>query len=259
MPTKALGETLKEYMVVGRKLPTEKEPSRFWYFVSMLRRVKKANGEILSCKQIFPDKVAGSVKNYGVWLKYDSRTGHHNMYREYRDVTVAGAVTQAYRDMGARHRAQADRIHILKVQAVKAADTKRAGIKMFHDSKINSPQNAQSLISPMAAIPEGDYEKGKKVFKQRCLQCHVVDSKATKTGPTLHGLIGRKSGTVDGFDYSAANKNKGVVWTRETLFEYLLNPKKYIPGTKMVFAGLKKADERADLIKYLEVESAKPI
>lgn len=89
--------------------------------------------------QIFPGKQAGSVKNYGVWLKYDSRTGHHNMYREYRDVTVAGAVTQAYRDMGARHRAQADRIHILKVQAVKAADTKRAGIKMFHDSKIKFP------------------------------------------------------------------------------------------------------------------------
>uniref|UniRef100_A0A1I7WN87 60S ribosomal protein L18a n=1 Tax=Heterorhabditis bacteriophora TaxID=37862 RepID=A0A1I7WN87_HETBA len=156
MPTKALGETLKEYMVIGRKLPTEKEPltpiwkmqifasnhviakSRFWYFVSMLRRVKKANGEILSCKQVFENK-PGSVKNYGVWLKYDSRTGHHNMYREYRDVTVAGAVTQAYRDMGARHRAQADRIHILKVQAIKAGETKRPGVTMFHDSKIKFP------------------------------------------------------------------------------------------------------------------------
>jgi len=106
-------------------------------------------------------------------------------------------------------------------------------------------------------IPEGDYEKGKKVFKQRCLQCHLVDSNATKTGPTLNGVIGRKSGQVAGFDYSAANKNKGVVWNRDTLFEYLLNPKKYIPGTKMVFAGLKKADERADLIKFIEVESAK--
>uniref|UniRef100_F1LFU2 Cytochrome c type-1 n=3 Tax=Ascaris TaxID=6251 RepID=F1LFU2_ASCSU len=111
----------------------------------------------------------------------------------------------------------------------------------------------------MPEIPEGDYERGKKVFKQRCLQCHVVDSKATKTGPTLHGIIGRKSGAVPGFDYSTANKNKGVVWTRETLFEYLLNPKKYIPGTKMVFAGLKKADERADLIKYIEEECKKPI
>ena len=155
MPTKAKGE-LREYTVIGRKLPTEKDPvtpiwkmqifasndviakSRFWYFVSMLRRVKKSSGEILSIKEVF-EKKPGSVKNYGVWLKYDSRTGHHNMYREYRDVTVCGAVTQAYRDMGARHRAQADRIHILKVQVVKASETKRAGIKMFHDSKIKFP------------------------------------------------------------------------------------------------------------------------
>ncbi|EYC41608.1 hypothetical protein Y032_0562g3492 [Ancylostoma ceylanicum] len=105
--------------------------------------------------------------------------------------------------------------------------------------------------------PEGDYEKGKKVFKQRCLQCHVIDSMASKTGPSLNGLIGRTSGSVPGYVYSDANKNKGVVWTRETLFEYLENPKKYIPGTKMVFAGMKKANERADLIKYMEVEGAK--
>lgn len=60
----------------------------------------------------------------------------------------------------------------------------------------------------MANIPEGDYEKGKKLFKQRCFQCHVVDSNQTKTGPTLKGVINRKSGSVEGFDYSAANKNK---------------------------------------------------
>ncbi|KJH40742.1 cytochrome [Dictyocaulus viviparus] len=111
----------------------------------------------------------------------------------------------------------------------------------------------------MSKIPEGDYEKGKKVFKQRCAQCHVIDSLAAKTGPTLHGIIGRKSGSVPGFTYSEANKNKGVVWTRETLFDYLLDPKKYIPGTKMVFPGIKKPGERADLIKYIEQESAKPV
>ena len=109
------------------------------------------------------------------------------------------------------------------------------------------------------SIPEGDYDRGMKVYKQRCLQCHVVDSKATKTGPTLHGVMGRVSGTVAGFDYSAANKSKGVTWTKETMFEYLENPKKYIPGTKMVFAGLKKAQERADLIKYIEVEGTKAV
>uniref|UniRef100_A0A914UYU9 Large ribosomal subunit protein eL20 n=1 Tax=Plectus sambesii TaxID=2011161 RepID=A0A914UYU9_9BILA len=112
--------------------------SRFWYFVSMLRRVKKAHGEIISIKEVFETR-PGVVKNYGVWLRYDSRTGHHNMYREYRDNTVAGAVTQCYRDMGARHRAQADRIQIIKVQQIKASDCKRPTILQFHDSKIKFP------------------------------------------------------------------------------------------------------------------------
>ena len=71
-------------------------------------------------------------------------------------------------------------------------------------------------------------------------------------GPNLGGLFGRVSGTTEGFSYSAANKNKGVTWNEETLYDYLLNPKKYIPGTKMVFAGLKKPEDRADLIAYLK-------
>ena len=75
-------------------------------------------------------------------------------------------------------------------------------------------------------------------------------------GPNLGGLFGRVSGTTEGFSYSAANKNKGVKWDESTLYDYLLNPKKYIPGTKMVFAGLKKPQDRADLIAYLK-ESTK--
>ena len=74
----------------------------------------------------------------------------------------------------------------------------------------------------------------------------------TEQGPNLGGLFGRVSGTTEGFAYSAANKNKGVKWGEETLYDYLLNPKKYIPGTKMVFAGLKKPQDRADLIAYLK-------
>lgn len=66
-----------------------------------------------------------------------------------------------------------------------------------------------------------------------------------KTGPNLHGLFGRKTGQAEGFSYTSANKNKGITWKEDTLFEYLLAPKKYIPGTKMIFAGLKKPQERA--------------
>ncbi|CAM9349583.1 unnamed protein product [Choristocarpus tenellus] len=75
---------------------------------------------------------------------------------------------------------------------------------------------------------------------------------AHKQGPNLNGLIGRMAGTGEGYSYSTANKTSGVTWGEDTLFEYLLAPKKYIKGTKMVFAGLKKAGDRKDLIAYLK-------
>lgn len=78
----------------------------------------------------------------------------------------------------------------------------------------------------------------------------------TKQGPNLWGLFGRQSGSVEGFAYTAANKNSGIIWSDQTLFEYLLNPKRYIKGTKMVFAGLKKEQDRADLIEFLKTHTS---
>ena len=102
-------------------------------------------------------------------------------------------------------------------------------------------------------IPKnGDPEAGKKLFIQRCSQCHNLEKGRHKTGPSLFGIIGRKTGSAEGYQYSVANKDRNIVWGRETLFRYLENPRKFIPGTKMVFKGLKSVQHRTDLISYLE-------
>ncbi|KAJ6096475.1 cytochrome c-like domain-containing protein [Penicillium sp. IBT 16267x] len=108
-----------------------------------------------------------------------------------------------------------------------------------------------------ASFAPGDSAKGAKLFQTRCAQCHTIDAAGTnKVGPKLHGLMGRKTGSVEGYAYTDANKDAGVEWTEDTLFKYLENPKKFIPGTKMAFGGLKKAKERNDLITYLKEASS---
>lgn len=99
----------------------------------------------------------------------------------------------------------------------------------------------------------GDPARGQKLFAQ-CRSCHVTEAGVNRVGPTLHGVVGRKAGSAPDYRYSAANENSAVVWTEQNLFEFLENPRKYLPGTKMAYPGMKDPQRRADLIAYLKTQ-----
>jgi cytochrome c2 len=112
-----------------------------------------------------------------------------------------------------------------------------------------------SLALADVALAEGDAAKGEKVFK-KCKACHAIGENAkNKVGPHLNNLIGRAAGAAEDFKYSKAMTEKGaegLVWDEASLTEYLKAPKKFIPGNKMAFAGLRKDDDLADIVAYLK-------
>lgn len=109
-----------------------------------------------------------------------------------------------------------------------------------------------AMLTVGVSAHAGDAAKGEKVFK-KCKACHVVDKEKNKTGPHLVGIIGREAGEVESFKkYSKALKASGIKWNAQTLDGYLENPKKYLKGTKMAFAGLKKEKDRQNIIAYFQ-------
>ena len=108
-----------------------------------------------------------------------------------------------------------------------------------------------AVLAAGHALAGGDAAAGKKIFN-KCKACHALEAGKKKIGPSLHGIIGRTAGAVEGFKYSGAMKDSGVVWTVENIDAYLANPKSFMPGNKMVFPGLKKEQQRADVIAFLQ-------
>lgn len=109
-----------------------------------------------------------------------------------------------------------------------------------------------SGAAPAFALPQGDPQRGEKIY-ERCGACHSIER--DRTGPRHAGLFGRRAGSVPGFEYSPAMKKagaNGLVWNDATLDKFLKAPTKFVPGTRMGYAGIKDDQERADLIAYLK-------
>ena len=106
----------------------------------------------------------------------------------------------------------------------------------------------------MTAEQEGDAAKGEKVYK-KCKACHALEAGKNKVGPSLAGIFGRTAGTVEGFKYSKAMMESGIIWDDATMDSFLMKPKEVIPKTRMAFPGLKKEQDRMDVIAYLKEAS----
>ncbi len=112
---------------------------------------------------------------------------------------------------------------------------------------------ATALVLAVPAAAQADdalVQAGERIFRQ-CMTCHVVQPGMNRIGPSLHNIMGREAGQVEGFNYSPAMANSGIVWTPENVDAYLADPRGYIPGNRMAFAGLRNPQQREAVIAYL--------
>jgi len=117
--------------------------------------------------------------------------------------------------------------------------------------KIAAIAASVAFAGAVPALADGDAVAGKAVFNQ-CKACHQVGPEAKNgVGPVLNGIVGRKAGEVPGYNYSDANKGSGLTWDEATLRAYLTDPKAKVPGTKMIFPGIKREKQLDDLMAYL--------
>jgi len=106
------------------------------------------------------------------------------------------------------------------------------------------------ILNATAAAAQ-DVKRGQSVFNTNCAICHSTAPGRNVMGPSLHAVVGRKAGTVSGFNYSPALQSSGVVWTPANLDAWLTSPREFVPKSRMSFAGLHAPADRADVIAYL--------
>jgi cytochrome c len=111
-----------------------------------------------------------------------------------------------------------------------------------------------SILIAGPALADADPAAGEAVFKKFCAACHTTEAGKNKIGPSLHGVVGRHSASVEGFNYSDAMKKADKTWDAATLDSYLTNPRGLVPGTKMIFLGIKSEQDRQNLIAWLATQ-----
>lgn len=131
------------------------------------------------------------------------------------------------------------------------ADTAAEPVAAAEEPAAPTADSTDTVDGTMFADFTADVAHGAEVFQQ-CSACHVLEEGVNRVGPSLAGIVGREAGTVEGYNYTEANANSGITWTPEKLFQYLENPQRVVPGTKMAFAGLPDPQDRVDVIAYLE-------
>ena len=167
LATASTVNAIKQYWVVGRTTPSEAVPeptcyrirvfgkntviarSRFWYQMKRQNKVRKIQGEIVSVSEIH-ERNTNSVRNYGIVLKYSTRNDIVNMYKEYRDNSLCGAVTQMYSEMAGRHSGRGDSIHIIKTCVVADKDVKREQTRQYAGRSLRYPKITHIKRAPIA-------------------------------------------------------------------------------------------------------------
>lgn len=160
---------MRQFYVVGRALATEENPnptlyrmrvfarnavfarSNFWYHMKKQHKVRKIQGEIISTSEIF-EKKTGAIRNYGIVLRYLTRADTVNMYKEYRDVSLCGAVSQMYMEMSGRHSAAHNSIQIIRTSVIDNSDVKRPQIQQFTSQNIKFPKTNTLKRAPFKSV-----------------------------------------------------------------------------------------------------------
>ena len=123
-------------------------------------------------------------------------------------------------------------------------------VSSARDDDLKSPVEAETEFGALV----GDADRGKRLYGQ-CLACHSLDEGRNLVGPSLYNIVGQRAGAVEGFRYSDANANADIIWTEDALFAFLEDPREYMPGNRMIFQGVPKEQDRADIVAYLKAQS----